>query len=147
MIKSLLLVCTGNICRSPMAAALFAERARSRGRALRVDSAGLAALDGSAPPEPVVALMARRGLDVSEHTARQLTGELASDYDLVLVMEAAQQRFIEQNWMALKGRVRRLGEWRDEDVPDPYGLPEEFYAECLAQIGSCVEDWEERLLS
>ena len=147
MIKSLLLVCTGNICRSPMAAALFAERARSRGRALRVDSAGLAALDGSAPPEPVVALMARRGLDVSEHTARQLTGELASDYDLVLVMEAAQQRFIEQNWMALKGRVRRLGEWRDEDVPDPYGLREEFYADCLAQIGSCVEDWEERLLS
>lgn len=130
-----------------MAAALLVERAQIHGRSFEFASAGVSALVGQPPPEPIVALMAKRGIDVSKHRARQLTGNLASEYDLVLVMEAAQQRFIEQNWIALKGRVRRFGEWRDEDVPDPYGLPKEFYADCLARIEACAGDWERRLLT
>lgn len=145
VINSLLVVCTGNICRSPMAAALFEERARTREHGLEIGSAGVAALVGSAPPEPVLALMQARGLDVSGHRARQLTGELGTRHELLLVMEHEQQRHIERTWPLLKGRVHRLGEFRDEDIPDPYGLPENFYAQCLAQIEACVGDWQERL--
>jgi protein-tyrosine phosphatase len=130
-----------------MAAGLFAARSQMRDPKIHVASAGIAALVGHPPPAPIVELMASRGLDVSAHRGRQLTMELACQQDLILVMESAQQKFIEQKWTALRGRVRRLGLWRDEDLLDPYGLSEEFYADCLDHIETYVTDWEERLLS
>ncbi|MGH8127402.1 MAG: low molecular weight protein-tyrosine-phosphatase [Gammaproteobacteria bacterium] len=145
VINSLLVVCTGNICRSPMAAALFKEHAYTRNHEIEVGSAGVAALVGSAPPEPVLALMQARGFDVSGHRARQLTGELGTRHDLLLVMEGEQQRYIERTWPFLKGRVHRLGKYQGADVLDPYGLPEKFYAQSLAQIEAYLGDWQERL--
>ncbi len=147
MIRRFLFVCTGNLCRSPMASSLFAARARVRGRKVEVASAGVAACVGKPPPEPVISLMDTRGLDVSGHRARQLSIELASPCDLILVMEVAQQRFIENYWHDLKGRVRRLGEWRDEDVLDPFGQSDEAYATCLSRIEACLDDWQARLLT
>ncbi len=144
MFKSVLVVCTGNICRSPMAEALLAERGQQRN--LRVASAGTAALVGYAPPAPAIELMAERGLDISTHRAQQLTDALALKYDLLLVMEQAQQRWIESQWPVLRGRVYRLGGGGSEDVPDPYGHPREIFAECLRQINSGVEEWSKRLL-
>lgn len=132
----------GNLCRSPMAAALIVKRARERRHRLRVDSAGIAAFVGQAPPTTVVALMERCGFDISRHRAQQLTGVLARRHDVILVMDRAQQAFVEHHWPDLKGRVHRLGAWRDEDVADPYGLTEECYADCLERIEACVADWE-----
>lgn len=145
VIHSLLVVCTGNICRSPMAEALFAERARARGTALAVGSAGVAALVGYTPPEPVLRLMGERGLDVSGHRARQLTNGLGAEHELILVMEQEHRRYVMKSWPQLIGRVRRLGEWRGEDVFDPYGLPDDAYSACLAHIEGCVDDWERAL--
>lgn len=146
-IKNLLFVCTGNVCRSPMAAELFAARARTRAPQMRVTSAGVAALVGKPPPGPVLALMAKLGIDASSHRGTQFTAELGSQQDLILVMETRQQQFIEKNWISLRGRVRRLGEWRGQDIPDPFGLPEQYYANCLGRIEECVDDWNSRLLS
>jgi len=140
-IRSLLVLCTGNLCRSPMAAALFAQRARDARHRLRVASAGIAAFVGHPPPGPVIALLEGRGVDVSRHKAQQLTGGLAHRHDLILVMDRAQQAFVEHHWPDLKGKVYRLGAWRDQDVDDPYGLTEECYEECLKRIEACVADW------
>lgn len=128
-----------------MAEALFKERARTRGRSVEIGSAGVAALVDFAPADPVIALMQTRGLDVSRHRARQLSGELGTQYDLLLVMELGQQRYIEQTWPTLRGRVRRLGEFRQEDIADPYGLPDNVYAHCLSEIEACVDEWDEAL--
>lgn len=147
MIQSVLVVCTGNICRSPMAAALLAERAKERGAALEVASAGVAALVGRPAPEPVIELMNARGIDVSGHRGRQLTAKLGAGHDLILVMENRQREFVMRQWPVLTGRLRRLGEWRGENVYDPYGLEREAYEECLAHIEDCLEDWEERLFA
>ena len=130
-----------------MAAALFAARARATGYPLHVASAGLTASVGQRPPAAVIELTGSRGLDLSEHQAQQLTGALAEQHDLVLVMDSAQQRFVQRSWRALKGRVCRLGAWRDEDVLDPYGAGGEEYAACFACIERCVTDWEERWLA
>lgn len=147
MIHSLLVVCTGNICRSPMAEALFKERARARGLDLEIGSAGVAALVDYPATDPVIALMQSRGLDVSGHRARQLTVELGSQHDLILVMERGHQRFISRNWPELHGRVRRLGEFREDDIADPYRMSERVYAYCLSVIEDCVDDWDEALFA
>ncbi|MBU6471840.1 MAG: low molecular weight phosphotyrosine protein phosphatase [Alphaproteobacteria bacterium] len=147
MIYSLLFVCTGNLCRSPMAAAMFAVGAGRCKRPISVASAGVAARSGQRSPEAVVSLMAERGHDLAGHRARPVTRELVGQADLVLVMEVAQKRFIEARWPALKGRVRRLGDWRGEDIPDPYGESGRHYEDCLLRIEACLADWQERLPS
>lgn len=124
-----------------MAAGLFSAR---RGGAGRVDSAGVDALVGMPPPDFAMSVMADRGVDISQHRAKQVTGELAREFDLVLVMEEAQRRFIEQRWFALRGRVYRLGEWRDEDIRDPFNGPRTGFAQCIETIADYLEDWEAR---
>lgn len=125
-----------------MAEALFAERARTRGWGINVGSAGIAALVNHGPAEPVISLMLEHGLDLAGHRARQLNVELAAQYDLLLVMENRQIQYIERKWPELRGHVRRLGEFRKEDIPDPYGLPYKYYAPCLHLIEDCIRDWE-----
>jgi len=145
MIHNVLVVCTGNICRSPMAAALVSEAARRRGRELRVGSAGVAALVGAHAAPPAVDLMAARGIDLSGHRARQISEELGLASDLILVMEQGQRQFIVERWPRLRGRVYRLGERHGEEIADPYGLSPKVYEVCLRHVERCVQDWESRL--
>lgn len=130
-----------------MAEALFKEHAKTRGLDLKVGSAGVAAMVDHAAADPVIDLMNSRGLDVSGHRARQLNTELGVQHDVILVMEQGHRRFITRNWPELTGRVRRLGEFRGEDIADPYGLPENVYAHCLGIIEECVGDWEKALFA
>ena len=147
MSVNLLVVCIGNICRSPMAEALFSERAASAGCSLRVASVGIAALVDHAPPMEAVELMAEKGIDISAHRARQITQHRAEASDLILVMEGGQQKYLERRWPSLQGRIQRLCERQGADVIDPYGYGRDIYAISLAQIESGVDEWCEKLFS
>lgn len=144
MISSVLVVCTGNVCRSAMAEALLARRVGASPSGVRVASAGTAALVGYPPPPVVVELMAEIGFDVGGHRARQVTDELALRHELILTMEEAQRRWMEARWPLLRGRVHLFG--LTGDVPDPYGRPREVFVECLSQLEAGVETWAKRLL-
>lgn len=142
MFDRILVVCVGNVCRSPMAEALLASRLGRRGVRSRVESAGLAALVG-APADPIAqALLRELGLDLSAHRARQLLPEHVAAADLVLVMDEAQRRAVEAMLPSARGRVHRLGKWGGFDVPDPYRQGRPAFEGALALIERGVGDLE-----
>jgi protein-tyrosine phosphatase len=110
-----------------------------------VASAGLGALAGHAASEHAVTLMAARGLDISQHRARQLTPRMIHDNDLILVMEQAHRRAIDSLEPAARGKVYRMCEWRDRDVPDPYRQPLEAFESALDLIELGVADWSGKI--
>ena len=137
MFKAVLIVCTGNICRSPLAAALLAARAPG----LRVASAGTQAPAG-APADPLsVASGQRRGVDLAAHRARRLDEALLAEHDLVLAAEQHHVEAVTARFPMARGRVFRLGHWRDLDVPDPVGRDEQAFEAAAGMIDACLADW------
>jgi protein-tyrosine phosphatase len=144
-IRSLLFVCAGNICRSPIAEALFKRIAESRPAlaSIHVGSAGTIAMDGSPPTrETLRAARDELGLDLSNHRARSIEGLAA---DLILTMDRRVTREVAK--LGLTGRVVMLGEFAGdgEIVEDPYGAPLDVHRACARHIRRLVEAAADRL--
>jgi protein-tyrosine phosphatase len=143
MFNSILVVCVGNICRSPMGEYLLKRCAA--GTPVTVASAGLGALVGKGADPLAVEVMREHGVDIAEHRARQLTGELVKAFELILVMEQWQQREIERLYPYARGRVHLLGKWREAEIADPYKKPREYFVEAFESIDKACEEWCKRL--
>ena len=144
MIRHILVVCVGNICRSPMAEALLRDALRGP-EDIKVESAGLGALVGHPASEFAIELMSERGVDITSHRARQIEPEMVKNADLILVMETGHKRVIDDADPTARGKVYRIGEWQDIDVADPYRRPREAYENALADIENGVASWIERI--
>ena len=144
VIQRILVVCVGNICRSPMAEAVLRNALRNQ-EGITVESAGLGAMVDWPPAEFAEELMAERGLDIAGHRARQLSPELLHEADLVLVMELGHKKAIEAEDATARGKVFRLGEWQNRDIQDPFQRPKADFEKILRQIDSCVAEWVEKL--
>jgi len=146
MFKSVLMVCVGNICRSPMAEAMLKLRCDQSGASVHIASAGIAALVGHPADTQVQGLMAAKGIDVSEHKARQLTVSLMAEYDLVLVMEEGHIKAINKMVPESRGRVHLLGKWNDgEEIADPYRKTGAHFKAALSAIERGIVSWEKYL--
>ncbi|WP_423760102.1 low molecular weight protein-tyrosine-phosphatase [Burkholderia sp. NLJ2] len=141
MIESILIVCEGNICRSPMAEAMLRQAMPGR----RVASAGLNALVGMPAAPYVQDVMRLRGFDVSTHRAQQIGRSLCTDADLILVMDRRQRVSLENQFPFVRGRVFRVGEYTDFDVHDPYRQPRFVFERCARLIELGVTEWSKRL--
>ncbi|WP_186121635.1 low molecular weight protein-tyrosine-phosphatase [Burkholderia gladioli] len=141
MMDSILVVCEGNICRSPMAEAMLRQAVPGR----RVASAGLNALVGMPASPYAQEVMRMRGLDVSTHRAQQIGRCLCADADLILVMARGQRLSLESRFPFVRGRVFRLGEHTDFDVHDPYRQPRFVFERCARLIDLGVSEWSRRL--
>lgn len=141
--KHILVVCTGNICRSPMAAALLAREIVAAGLAgqAEVASAGTYAVVGAGASGGSVLAMAERGLDLSGHRGRQLDARLVQEADLILVMEEAHRRSIFYTWPQALRKTFLLSEMVGEhaEIDDPYGGPQEEYEAAAAIIADYVK--------
>ena len=144
-IRGILVLCEGNHCRSPIAAALLQE---ALGSEFSVSSAGLGALvDHPAHPE-AERLLAGHGLDISTHRGRQLNKEIALKADLILVMDQAQKEACERLVPSTRGRVYLFGHWLgpDEwDIPDPFQKGPEVHRLVFNHIQRALPSWITRL--
>ncbi len=128
-----------------MAEALLREELAKTGEEYDVQSAGLGALVGHPADETAQKLMRRIGIDISGHRARQLDSDLVHWAELILVMETSQKKTLESSEPSARGRVYRLGEWGDFEVPDPYRRPEEAFEQALTLISRGVSEWIPKL--
>lgn len=144
MIDSILVVCTGNICRSPLGEALL--RAGLAPSQIRVGSAGIGALDGHPADETTRAVARANGLDLEAHVARQFTAQLGQAHSLILAMAPAHRRAITRDAPELSGRIMLFDHWTGaEGVPDPYRHARAVHEAAFARIATATTAWIGRL--
>jgi protein-tyrosine phosphatase len=144
MLDRVLIVCVGNICRSPMAEGLLRAKIRYRPN-FQVSSAGVAALVGHPADPTAVALMAEKGIDISAHRARQVTPELLAAHDLVLVMEKGHEDEVYRIAPHSRGKVHRIGKFGNFDVPDPYRRERAAFEDALALIERGIGEFQKAI--
>lgn len=148
--KTILFVCSGNICRSPMAEGLLRRRlaADKRDGEFRVRSAGTWAMEGAPANASAVRVMAECGVDISRHRTHELTAEVVESAALILTMTAVHAQAIRRKWPQHAGKVHRLSEMagQQHDVEDPYGAPLDVYRACAEEIEALIAEGYERIL-
>jgi protein-tyrosine phosphatase len=143
MFAKILVVCVGNICRSPMGEYLL--RSGTAGAGVTVASAGLGALVGHGADPLALEVMAEHGIDIGAHRAQQLTSQLVKEHELILVMELWQQREIERLYPFARGRVHLLGKWGGVEIADPYRQPKTVFVEAFEKIERACDEWCRKL--
>jgi protein-tyrosine-phosphatase len=138
----ILFVCTGNLCRSPMAAGLLRWRLAEEGldSSHPVMSAGVWAADGQPASQNAIAVMAERGIDITDHIAHTITANDVAEAELILVMGQEHAQMIRNTWPQYAWKIYRLSEMagKRQDIQDPYGGSIEEYRACADTISDYI---------
>jgi protein-tyrosine phosphatase len=144
MFDSVLMVCAGNICRSPTAE--YVLKSKLANRNIQVSSAGLTALEGKSADAMAQELSNAQGMDMSSHQGRQLTGTLVAQNSLILVMEQRHLTDLCSRYPQARGKTFLLGKWiGDKEVPDPYRQSREAFEHVYEIIDSACSAWQKYL--
>ncbi|HBR0998979.1 TPA: protein tyrosine phosphatase [Klebsiella pneumoniae] len=142
MFDSILIVCTGNICRSPIGERYLRKALPHK----KIDSAGTGALVGHAADESAIYISTKHGISLDGHLGRQLTPSLARKYDLILVMEKGHIEQISKIAPEARGKTMLFGHWLEQrEIPDPYRKSEEAFASVYQLIEQAGKLWAEKL--
>ncbi|MBR5494953.1 MAG: low molecular weight phosphotyrosine protein phosphatase [Psychrobacter sp.] len=138
---NILVVCVGNICRSPMAEALLKQRYPNK----NINSAGVGALVGHPADPAALEIMNDQQLDVTNHVAKQIDESLAKKADIIFTMSEGQTKWIEERWPFCRGKTFKLGHWKDKDIADPYKHEKSAFQTAYQDIVDSLEQWSEKI--
>lgn len=150
MFENILVVCLGNICRSPTAEFLLKQKLPHK----HIASAGLKACihsNGNGWDMDATArkIAEQNGLSSPKHEAQQLSQKLISEYDLILVMEAKQRNIIAERYPEAHAKTMLLGHWlpntSNKDIPDPYKKSDEVFQHVYQLIDTATTAWHAKL--
>ncbi|MCC1495733.1 low molecular weight protein-tyrosine-phosphatase [Alcanivorax sp. 1008] len=142
MFEKIVVVCTGNICRSPTAAAMLAAAAPAK----KISSAGLAALVNHEMDGAAREVAEAHGLSCPPHQARQLDSAISSGADLLLVMDKWQRNELMQRFPMVSGKTFLLSHWNGgHDIPDPYQRDRETFEHVYKLMEQASNAWLARL--
>lgn len=148
-VRSVLMVCHGNICRSPFAAAVLASAARAEPGNITVRSAGFVGPHRQ-PPEAALRAAQRRHLDLSQHTSTLVSRESVLEADVVCVMEAAQASLLKARFGLRDINILVLGDLdplpvRRRTIVDPWGSGDDVFEASYDRIERCVREFVQLL--
>ncbi|MCW9448024.1 protein tyrosine phosphatase [Klebsiella michiganensis] len=142
MFNSILVVCTGNICRSPIGERLLRKYLPSK----KIDSAGVGALVDYPADASASEVAEMHGLSLANHKGVQFSAKLARQYDLILVMEMEHLAKVTSISPESRGKTMLLGHWIEKrEIPDPYKKSFEAFESVYMIIDQACQRWAEKL--
>ncbi|ENH6749379.1 MULTISPECIES: protein tyrosine phosphatase [Klebsiella] len=142
MFNSVLVVCTGNICRSPIGERYLQKLLPD----MIIQSAGTGALVGHAADDSAIKIAQINNLSLEGHTGRQFTAELGRAFDLILVMERSHLEQVSRLAPEVRGKTMLFGHWLEQrDIPDPYRKSDEAFVSVYKLIESAGLQWAKKL--
>ena len=140
MFNSILVVCAGNICRSPTGEYLLKDKLPDSD--IKVSSAGLTALVGKSAEATATSIALTNNIDMSAHKGRQLSASLIAENDLILVMEERHLSDLLGQYPQARGKTFLLGKWIDDtEIPDPYRQSHEAFEHVYQLIDRACSAW------
>ena len=138
----ILTVCSGNICRSPLAEHILKQQLPNS----FVASAGVTAWVGQGADLKAIDVAKRHGLDLSRHDAKQLTIQMCLFADLILVMEEKHIEAVAAIQPLARSKIMLLGQWTGQkNIPDPYRKEQAFFDKVYQQIADACNIWAKKL--
>ncbi|HEX4500202.1 MAG TPA: low molecular weight protein-tyrosine-phosphatase Wzb [Scandinavium sp.] len=142
MFNKILVVCVGNICRSPTGERLLKNYLPS----LNVESAGLGALVGKGADDSAASIAAIHNISLDGHCARQISGKMCREYDLILTMEKRHIARLCEIAPEMRGKVMLFGHWDDErEIPDPYRKSRDAFEAVYHLLDQSARQWAQAL--
>ncbi|MCF2857422.1 low molecular weight phosphotyrosine protein phosphatase [Pseudoalteromonas sp. SMS1] len=144
MFDSILVVCAGNICRSPTAEYILKDKLVNT--SIKVSSAGLTALEGKEADSLAKELASAKNVDMSPHRGRQISTSLVNSNSLILVMEQRHLQDLCARYPEARGKTFLLGKWLgDKEIPDPYRQSREAFEHVYELIEGACSAWQKYL--
>ncbi|MBW5932201.1 protein tyrosine phosphatase [Klebsiella grimontii] len=142
MFESILVVCTGNICRSPIGERFLQKSFPNK----RIDSAGTGALVGHHADQNAIKIASMHDISLEGHKGQQFTSALGRQYDLILAMEKEHIEQIGRIAPEVRGKTMLFGQWLNcREIPDPYRKSEEAFESVYKLIEQAGLSWVEKL--
>ncbi|QCL71854.1 low molecular weight protein-tyrosine-phosphatase [Neisseria subflava] len=142
MYHNILIVCLGNICRSPTAERIMQKKLPGH----QISSAGIKALAGKDADFQAIKTALKHGVIVAGHTPRQLTALMCEQADLILVMEPSQIDMVADIHPPARSKTMLFAQWLPKKtIPDPYKQSSEMFEAVFEQLNAAADTWKTKL--